>query len=42
LAPNSCFSLEINKDMVIVRMGLTEDSTFNFDEFINEIINSLN
>lgn len=31
-----------SKDIVIVRFGLTEDPEFNFDEFLSEILNSLN
>jgi len=30
-----------SKDMVIVRMGLTENSSFNFDLFINSILKSI-
>jgi len=29
-----------SKDLVIVRMGLTENSNFNFDSFLKEILNS--
>lgn len=31
-----------SKDVVIVRMGLTENSEFDFDLFLNEIITSIN
>ena len=30
-----------SKDLVIVRLGLTEDKKFDFNEFIKEIISSL-
>ncbi len=31
-----------SKEMVIVRMGLTEDSSFNFDAFLKEMISAIN
>lgn len=31
-----------SKEMVIVRMGLTKDSSFNFDTFLKEILASIN